>query len=79
MSIVTAPLAGTGGAVTAAVAVVRDITRLHQLEAEMHRGETLAAAGQILLTRFAFNEARMSGGREDIRTNPVTFEAEATW
>ena len=27
---------------------------------------------------FAFNEARMSGGREDIRTNPVTFEAEAT-
>ena len=27
---------------------------------------------------FAFNEARMNGGREDIRTNPVTFEAEAT-
>ena len=48
-SIVTAPLAGRSGAVTAAVAVVRDITRLHQLEAEMRRGETLAAAGQIAM------------------------------
>jgi hypothetical protein len=27
---------------------------------------------------FAFNEARMNSGREDLRTNPVTFEAEAT-
>src|SRR5215470_9953144 len=44
-SIVTAPLAGRSGAVTA----VRDITRLHQLEAEMRRGETLAAAGQIAM------------------------------
>jgi len=49
VSIVTAPLAGRSGAVSAAVAVVRDITRLHQLEAEMRRGETLAAAGQIAL------------------------------
>src|SRR5262249_58500138 len=48
-SIVRAPLAGGSGAVTAAVAVVRDITRLHQLEAEMRRGETLAAAGQIAM------------------------------
>ncbi len=48
-SIVTAPLAGRSGAVTAAVAVVRDITRLYQLEAEMRRGETLATAGQIAL------------------------------
>ncbi len=47
VSIVTAPIAGRSGAVTAAVAVVRDITRLRQLEAEMRRGETLAAAGQI--------------------------------
>jgi two-component system, NtrC family, nitrogen regulation sensor histidine kinase GlnL len=49
VSIVTAPLAGRSGAVTAAVAVVRDITRLYQLEAEMRRGETLAAAGQMAI------------------------------
>jgi two-component system nitrogen regulation sensor histidine kinase GlnL len=49
VSIVTAPLAGRSGSVTAAVAVVRDITRLRQLEAEMRRGETLAAAGQMAL------------------------------
>jgi len=49
VSIVTAPLAGAQGAVTAAVAVVRDITRLHQLEAEMRRGQTLAAAGQVAM------------------------------
>src|SRR5216684_507409 len=36
-------------AVTAAVAVLRDVTRLRQLEAEMRRGETLAAAGQIAI------------------------------
>ncbi len=47
VSIVTAPLAERTGAVSAAVAVVRDITRLRQLEAEMRRGQTLAAAGQI--------------------------------
>jgi hypothetical protein len=33
--------------------------------------------GRAHLT-FAFNEARMNSGREDLRTNPVTFEAEAT-
>ena len=49
VSIVTAPIAGRSGAVTSAVAVVRDITRLHQLEAEMRRGETLAAAGHIAM------------------------------
>src|SRR5262245_964163 len=49
VSIVTAPLAGKSGAVSAAVAVVRDITRLYQLESEMRRGETLAAAGQIAM------------------------------
>ncbi len=49
VSIVTAPLAGRGGAVEAAVAVLRDMRRLHQLEAEVRRGETLAAAGQIAM------------------------------
>jgi two-component system nitrogen regulation sensor histidine kinase GlnL len=46
VSIVTAPLARSGD-VEAAVAVVRDVSRLHQLEAEVRRGETLATAGQI--------------------------------
>jgi len=27
---------------------------------------------------FAFNEVSMNGGREDLKTNPLTFEAEAT-
>lgn len=48
VSIVTAPLARRGD-VEAAVAVIRDITRLHQLEAEVRRGERLAAAGQIAM------------------------------
>ncbi len=47
VSLLTAPLAGRSGAVTSAVAVVRDISRLRQLESEVRRGETLAAAGQM--------------------------------
>jgi hypothetical protein len=27
---------------------------------------------------FAFNEVNMNGDREDLKTNPLTFEAEAT-
>ena len=48
VSIVTAPLARSGN-VEAAVAVIRDVSRLHQLESEVRRGETLAAAGQIAI------------------------------
>jgi len=47
VSLVTAPLAGRSGGPTSAVAVVRDISRLRQLESEVRRGETLAAAGQM--------------------------------
>jgi PAS domain S-box-containing protein len=47
VSIVTAPLFDRGGHVEAAVAVLRDISRLRQLEAEVRRGETLAAAGRM--------------------------------
>jgi two-component system nitrogen regulation sensor histidine kinase GlnL len=47
VSIVTAPLFGKDGSVGGAVAVLRDLSRLRQLEAEVRRGETLAAAGRM--------------------------------
>ena len=47
VSIVTAPLGGRTGEVQAAVAVIRDVTRIHQLEGEVRRGETLAAVGRM--------------------------------
>ena len=47
VSIVTAPLFDREGRVEAAVAVLRDLSRIRQLEAEVRRGETLAAAGRM--------------------------------
>jgi two-component system, NtrC family, nitrogen regulation sensor histidine kinase GlnL len=47
VSLVTAPLFDRGGRVEAAVAVLRDLSRIRQLEAEVRRGETLAAAGRM--------------------------------
>jgi len=47
VSIVTALLNGRDGAVEAAVVVLRDLSRIRQLEAEVRRGETLAAAGRM--------------------------------
>ena len=47
VSIVTAPLFDRAGRVEAAVAVVRDLSRVRQLEAEVRRGETLSAAGRM--------------------------------
>src|SRR2546425_11078837 len=47
VSIVTAPLCGRDGQVEAAVVVLRDLSRIRQLEAEVRRGETLAAAGRM--------------------------------
>src|SRR6059036_1858490 len=47
VSIVTAPLFARDGTVEAAVGVVRDVSRIRQLEAEVRRGETLASAGRM--------------------------------
>ena len=47
VSLVTAPLFGHDGRVEAAVAVLRDLSRIRQLEAEVRRGETLASAGRM--------------------------------
>jgi PAS domain S-box-containing protein len=47
VSIVTAALFDRGGRVEGAVAVLRDLSRIRQLENEVHRGETLAAAGRM--------------------------------
>ena len=47
VSLVTAPLFAKDGTVGGAVAVLRDLSRLRQLEAEVRRGETLAAAGRM--------------------------------
>jgi two-component system nitrogen regulation sensor histidine kinase GlnL len=47
VSLVTAPLHGRDGGAEGAVAVLRDVSRIRQLEAEVRRGETLAAAGRM--------------------------------
>jgi two-component system nitrogen regulation sensor histidine kinase GlnL len=47
VSIVTAPIMGKSGSVEAAVAVLRDLSRIRQLEEEVRRGESLAAAGRM--------------------------------
>jgi two-component system nitrogen regulation sensor histidine kinase GlnL len=47
VSLVTAPLFAPDGTVQGGVAVLRDLSRIRQLEAEVRRGETLAAAGRM--------------------------------
>ena len=47
VSIMTAPLFARDGTVEGAVAVLRDLSRIRQLESEVRRGETLAAAGRM--------------------------------
>jgi two-component system, NtrC family, nitrogen regulation sensor histidine kinase GlnL len=47
VSIVTAPLFARDGSVEAAVAVLRDVSRMRQLEDEVRRTDRLAAAGRM--------------------------------
>jgi PAS domain S-box-containing protein len=49
VSVLTAPLHAANGSLHGAVAVVRDLSRLKALEAEVRRGERLAALGQMAL------------------------------
>jgi PAS domain S-box-containing protein len=49
VSLQTAPIHGPDGDVRGAVAVLRDLSRLKALEAEVRRGERLAALGQMAL------------------------------
>jgi two-component system, NtrC family, nitrogen regulation sensor histidine kinase GlnL len=48
-SLVTAALFGHDGELDGAVAVLRDASRVRQLETDVRRGETLAAAGRMVL------------------------------
>src|SRR5207244_7722865 len=47
VSLVTAALFGKDGTVGGAVAVLRDLSRMRPLEADVRRGETLASAGRM--------------------------------
>jgi two-component system nitrogen regulation sensor histidine kinase GlnL len=47
VSLQTAPLFARDGTVEGGVAVLRDLSRIRQLENEVRRGETLAAAGRM--------------------------------
>src|SRR3990172_10837927 len=47
VSLVVSPLLSSEGAVTGAVAIVRDLSRLKQLEDEVRRGERLSALGAM--------------------------------
>jgi PAS domain S-box-containing protein len=49
VSMLTAPIHGPTGALRGAVAVLRDLSRIRALEAEVRRGERLAALGQMAL------------------------------
>ncbi len=49
VSLQTAPIHGAGGDLRGAVAVLRDLSRIKALEAEVRRGERLAALGQMAL------------------------------
>jgi PAS domain S-box-containing protein len=49
VSVLTAPIHGSEGQLRGAVAVLRDLSRIRALEAEVRRGERLSALGQMAL------------------------------
>jgi PAS domain S-box-containing protein len=49
VSVLTAPMHGPRGQLRGAVAVLRDLSRIRALEAEVRRGERLSALGQMAL------------------------------
>jgi len=49
VSVLTAPMHGPHGQLRGAVAVLRDLSRIRALEAEVRRGERLSALGQMAL------------------------------
>ena len=49
VSVLTAPIHGPSGGLRGAVAVLRDLSRIRALEAEVRRGERLSALGQMAL------------------------------
>ncbi len=49
VSVLTAPIHGPTGSLRGAVAVLRDLSRIRALEAEVRRGERLSALGQMAL------------------------------
>jgi len=49
VSLLTAPIHGPSGGLRGAVAVLRDLSRIRALEAEVRRGERLSALGQMAL------------------------------
>jgi PAS domain S-box-containing protein len=49
VSVLTAPIHGPSGQLRGAVAVLRDLSRIRALEAEVRRGERLSALGQMAL------------------------------
>ncbi|MFQ5899152.1 MAG: nitrogen regulation protein NR(II) [Candidatus Methylomirabilia bacterium] len=79
VSIVSAPLAGRSSAVQGAVAVVRDLSRIRQLEEEVRWGERLAALGRMAVS--VAHEIRNPIGaiRVAVQVLKKELSAEAQW
>lgn len=79
VSLVTAPLFGRGGEIEGAVAVARDLSRIRQLEAEVRRGETLAAAGRMAVGLAHEIRNPLGAIRGAVQLLARELEPEARW